>query len=79
MKLTYYRGTILRLAEANGATEDVGRDMFAANLEAAARGEEPRYKGAEGFDYGALCHGWTALTDEERAAQNAAYIEAIRG
>lgn len=79
MRLTDYREAILRIAEANEVTEDVSRDMFVANLEAAARGEEPRYKGAEGFDYGALCHGWTALTDEERAAECAAYIEAIRG
>lgn len=79
MKLTDYREDILRLAEANNVTEDVGRDMFTANLEAAARGEKPRYAGAEGFDYGAICDQWTGMSPERKMEANAAYIEALKG
>ena len=78
MKLTDHREAILRLAEANEATEDVARDMFTANLEAAASGLAPRYPGAEGCDYAALGTDWAAMSDEDKAAECEAYIEDMK-
>ena len=75
MRLQDYRETILLLAEANEVTEDVGRDMFIANLEASARGEEAPYKGAEDFDYTSVCDNWTSLSLDERNAACVAYME----
>ena len=78
MKLTDYREAILRLAEANEVTEDVARDMFVANMEAAADGQAPRYAGAEDCDYAALGRDWAAMDDGAKAAACLAYIEDMR-
>ena len=76
--LLQYQDTVIAMSEANNVTEDIGLEMFIANLDKGEPVEgQPWYAGAEDFDFGELSPEWNALTREEQGAAIEAYTAAI--